>query len=116
MLGSWRLLDLDLAPGTVTDGLQRLEILLRPIYQALREGNRQGDLHQADETRWPVFVVLEGKEGYGWWLWVFLGPDTVVFSLDVSRGHEVPEGHYQAGASRGVGGEPVFGLQGNAPG
>jgi transposase len=101
LLGSWRLLDLDLAPGTVTDGLQRLGVLLRPIYQALQERNRQGDLHQADETRWPVFVVLEGKEGYGWWLWVFLGPDTVVFLLDVSRGHEVPEDHYQAG-SRGV--------------
>jgi transposase len=66
LLGSWRLLDLDLAPGTVTDGLQRLEVLLRPIYQALQERNRQGDLHQADETRWPVFVLLEGKEGYGW--------------------------------------------------
>jgi transposase len=101
LLGSWRLLDLDLAPGTVTDGLERLEVLLRPIYQALRERNRQGDLHQADETRWPVFVVTEGKEGYGWWLWVFSGPDTVVFVLDVSRGHEVPEGHYRSG-SRGV--------------
>jgi transposase len=101
LLGSWRLLDLDLAPGTLTDGLQRLEVLLRPIYQALQERNRQGDLHQADETRWPVFVVSEGKEGYGWWLWVSLGPDTVVFLLDVSRGHEVPEGHYRAG-SRGV--------------
>ena len=49
---------------------------------------------------YPSFA-LEGKEGYGWWLWVFLGPDTVVFLLDVSCGHEVPEGHYQAG-SRGV--------------
>jgi transposase len=101
LLGSWRLWDLDLAPGTVTDGLQRLEVLLRPIYQALRARNRQGDLHQADETRWPVFVLREGKEGYGWWLWVFLGPDTVVFVLNVSRGHEVPEHHYQA-ESRGV--------------
>jgi transposase len=101
LLGSWRLWDLDLAAGTVTDGLRRLEVLLRPIYQALRERNRQGDLHQADETRWPVFVVLEGKEGYGWWLWVFLGPDTVVFVLNVSRGHEVPEDHYRA-ESRGV--------------
>jgi len=101
LLGSWRLWDLDLAPGTVTDGLQRLEVLLRPIYQALQERNRQGDLHQADETRWPVFVLLEGKEGYGWWLWVFLGPDTVVFVLSVSRGHEVPENHYQS-ESRGV--------------
>jgi transposase len=101
LLGSWRLWDLDLAPGTVTDGLQRLEALLRPIYQALQERNRHGDLHQADETRWPVFVLLEGKEGYGWWLWVFLGPDTVVFVLNASRGHEVPENHYQA-ESRGV--------------
>jgi transposase len=101
LLGSWRLLDLDLAPGTVTDGLRRLEVLLRPIYQALRERNRHGDLHQADETRWPVFVLLEGKQGHGWWLWVFLGPDTVVFVLNVSRGHEVPQDHYQA-ESRGV--------------
>jgi transposase len=101
LLGSWRLLDLDLAPGTVTDGLRRLEVLLRPIYEALQERNRQGDLHQADETRWPVFIVLEGKEGYGWWLWVLLGPDTVVFLLNVSRGHEVPENHYRA-ESHGV--------------
>jgi transposase len=101
LLASWRLSGLDLAAGTVTDGLQRLEALLRPIYEALRERNRRGDLHQADETRWRVFVVLEGKQGYGWWLWVSLGPDTVAFLLDAGRSHTVPEGHYQA-APRGV--------------
>jgi transposase len=101
LLASWRLLGLDLAAGTVTDGLQRLEVLLRPISLALRERNRRGDLHQADETRWPVFVALEGKQGYGWWLWVSLGQDTVVFLLDASRSHTVPENHYQA-ESRGV--------------
>ena len=92
---------MDLAPGTVTDGLQRLETLLRPIYEALQERNRQGNLHQADETRWPVFILTEGKQGYGWWLWVFLGPDSVAFLLNVSRGHEVPENHFRA-ESRGV--------------
>jgi transposase len=101
LLASWRLLDLDLAPGTVTDGLQRLEVLLKPIYEALQERNQQGDLHQADETRWPVFVILEGKEGYGWWLWVSLSHDTVVYLLDPSRSHTVPENHYQVD-SRGV--------------
>jgi transposase len=101
LLASWRLLDLDLAPGTVTDGLQRLEVLLKPIYAALQERNQQGDLHQADETRWPVFVILEGKEGYGWWLWVSLSHDTVVYLLDPSRSHKVPENHYQVD-SRGV--------------
>src|SRR5262245_56814034 len=55
LLASWRLLGLDLAPGTVTDGLQRLEVLLRPIYEALKRRNPQGDLHQGDETRWQVF-------------------------------------------------------------
>ena len=101
MLASWRLWGLDLAPGTVTDGLQRLEVLLRPIYEALKERNPRGDLHQGDETRWRVFVALEGKEGYGWWLWVVLGPDTVIYLLDASRSHTVPEDHYRA-ESRGV--------------
>jgi transposase len=101
LLASWHLLGLDLAPGTVTDGLRRLELLLKPIYKALQERNRQGDLHQADETRWPVFIIWEGKEGYGWWLWVYLSHDTVVFLLNPSRGHTVPENHFGA-ESRGV--------------
>jgi len=100
-LASWRLEDLDLAAGTVNDGLQRLEILLRPIYEAIKQRNPQGDLHLADETRWRVFVVQEGKQGYGWWLWVLSAPDTVVYVLDASRSHAVPEGHYRA-ESRGV--------------
>jgi transposase len=100
-LASWQLGDLDLAPGTVTDGLKRLEILLRPIYEAIKERNPDGDLHLADETRWRVFVVQEGKQGYGWWLWVLSGPDTVVYVLDASRSHAVPEDHYRA-ESRGV--------------
>src|SRR3954464_630204 len=101
LLASLRLWGLDLAPGTVTDGLKRLEVLLRPIDAALKERNPRGDLHQADETRWRVFVALEGKEGYGWWLWVVLGPDTGIYLLDASRSHTVPESHYHA-ESRGV--------------
>jgi transposase len=58
-------------------------------------------LHQGDETRWRVFIALEGKEGFGWWLWVVLGPDTVVYLLEASRSHTVPENHFRA-ASRGV--------------
>ena len=101
LLASWRLLGLNLAAGTVTDGLQRLEILLRPIYEAIKQRNPQGDLHQGDETRWRVFVPLEGKEGYGWWLWLVKGLDTVVYLLDPSRSHTVPEDHFRA-ESRGV--------------
>ena len=99
LLGQLEQYDLDLAGGTINDGLQRIEPMLQPIYEAFCQRNRQGDFHQADETRWLVFVVLDGKKGYGWWLWVILGADTVVYLLDPSRGHEVPQSHFGAEAS-----------------
>jgi transposase len=94
LLEQWRLLGLDLAAGTVTDGLQRLEPLFGPILEALRQRNRRSHYKQADETRWLVFVERQGKVGFGWWLWVFNSADTVVYLLDDSRSHQVPEDHY----------------------
>ena len=89
---------LQLAAGTITDGLKRIEPLLQPIYAALRRRNVQSAVHHADETRWLVFVEKQGKNGYRWWLWVFAGEDTVVYVLDPTRSHEVPEGHFPADA------------------
>jgi transposase len=99
LLGQLEQYELNLPGGTINDGLQRIEPILQPIYEALCERNRQGDFHQADETRWLVFAVLDGKKGYGWWLWVILGTDTVVYLLDSSRGHEVPQSHLGLEAS-----------------
>ncbi|MGA7965313.1 MAG: IS66 family transposase, partial [Gammaproteobacteria bacterium] len=98
LLAHWRRLGLDLAAGTVTGGLQRLEPLFQPLYDALLERNAAAAFAQADETRWMVFIDHEGKTGYRWWLWVFLSEDTVAFRLDPSRSHEVPEGHFPADA------------------
>lgn len=98
LLSQWQLLGLDLAPGTVTDGLRRLEPLFQPIMAALRERNRQSVATQADETRWLVFIDQEGKVGHTWWLWVFGGADTVVYILDPSRSHNVPENHFPKNA------------------
>lgn len=99
LLEQWRLLGLDVAAGTVTDGLQRLEPLFQPIMAALLKRNRQSHYKQADETRWLVFVEQQGKVGFGWWLWVFNSEDTAAYILDDSRSHQVPEDHYppQAG-------------------
>jgi transposase len=99
LLEQWRLLGLDLAAGTVTDGLQRLEPLFQPIMEALQLRNRQSHYKQADETRWLVFVEQQGKVGFGWWLWVFNSADTVVYILDGSRSHQVPEDHYPPNAT-----------------
>lgn len=99
LLNQWQLLGLDLAPGTVTDGLRRLEPLFQPIMEALRERNQAALLTQADETRWLVFCDWEGKVGHTWWLWVFGGNDTVVYILDPSRSHNVPEKHFPENAS-----------------
>jgi transposase len=98
LLNQWQLLGLDLAPGTVTDGLRRLEPLFEPVMEALRERNRASLLTQADETRWLVFCDWEGKVGHTWWLWVFGGSDTVVYILDPSRSHNVPENHFPKNA------------------
>jgi transposase len=98
LLAQWRLLGLDVAPATVAGGLERLEPLFRPLYEALAIRNAATGFAQADETRWMVFVIQEGKTGYRWWLWMFLGEDTVVFRLDPTRSHNVPEGHFPADA------------------
>jgi transposase len=99
LLAHWRWLELDVAAGTVADGLRRLEPLFRPLHQALLERNARSAFAQADETRWMVFIAREAKTGYQWWLWVFLGPGTVIDRLDPGRSHEVPEGHFPADAS-----------------
>ena len=49
---------------------------------------------QADETRWKVFIEKAGKTGHLWWLWLFAGEESIVYVLDPSRSHDVPESHF----------------------
>ena len=94
LLAYWQWLGLEVAAGTVADGLKRLGPLFEPLHEALLQRNARSPFAQADETRWMVFIAQEGKVGHQWWLWVFLGEDTVVYRLDPSRSHNVPEGHF----------------------
>lgn len=82
---------LDLALGTVTDGLQRLLPLFEPVYEALATHSRRQPLWHADETRWLVFATIEGKVGFRWYLWAFHAAEVVVFVLAQGRAHDVPE-------------------------
>ena len=98
LLTSWGLLGLNLADSTVNAGLEKLQLLFEPIYEALLERNRLSKYQQADETRWLMFVAREGKTGYRWWLWVFIGDDTVVYKLDPYRSRQVPQKHFPTGS------------------
>ena len=94
-----RLLGVRLAPGTIADGLKRIEPLITPIHEAVRVHQVQSAYYHADETRWRVFVEKAGKTGHRWWLWLFAGEDSVVFVLDPSRSHDVPQSHFPDDAS-----------------
>jgi transposase len=72
---------LGLSLGTLTDGLQRLVPLFEPLYEAFVQRSRQQPLWHADGTRWLVFVTIEGKVGYRWYLQVFHAREVVVLVL-----------------------------------
>lgn len=94
LLSDLRTHELELAQGTLTDGLKALAPLFVPLYEALIDQNLQENRWHADETRWLVFAATEGKAGYHWYLWVFRSPSTVVYKLDESRSSKVPLAHF----------------------
>ena len=90
--------DLQLPTGTIIGGLRKLVPLFQPLYQALLKHNRAAKHWHCDETRWRVFTRRDGKAGFVWYLWVSVAKDSVVFLLDPTRSHNVPEKHFGAKA------------------
>lgn len=92
---------LALAEGTLAGVFAALSPLLAPLAAAIRARNAHaGHLH-VDETRWQVFAQVEGKDSHRWWLWVFLGPDTTVFTIARSRSLAVIRDHLGIDAGEG---------------
>jgi transposase len=91
----FRLQGASLAPGTIAEGLKRIEPLITPIYDSIRDRHNQSKYFHADETRWKVFVEKAGKKGHLWWLWLFAAEDSIVYVLDPSRSHDVPQSHFR---------------------
>jgi transposase len=92
---------LDVSQGTLTGGLKRLAALLHPLYPPLLERSRSATHWHMDETRWMVFIDIEGKSGHRWWLWVIVTHDTCIFVLDPSRSAKVPK-HYLGDEAHGI--------------
>lgn len=94
ILAELRGCDLHLAAGTITGGLHKLVPLFEPLYNLLVEHNRAEDHWHCDETRWRVFEKQADKANYNWMLWVFAAKESIVFVLDPTRAHDVPEEHF----------------------
>ena len=56
--------DLQMSPGTLAGGLKAIAPLFEPFNQALITQLRSEQHWHADETRWAVFVDIEGKAGH----------------------------------------------------
>ena len=83
---------LNMSPGTLAGGLQALAPVFEPLNQALL-GKLRSEAHwHADETRWAVFVTMQGKVGHRWYLWVFHSRSVVHYVLDRSRSTKVIQG------------------------
>ena len=83
----------EISPATLAGTCAQAGALLAPVADAITERSR-GSWHlHADETTWRVFAPRDGDGPAKWWLWVFIGPDTVCFVMDPSRSGAVLARH-----------------------
>jgi transposase len=83
----------EISPATLAGTCAQAGALLVPLADAITERSR-GSWHlHADETTWRVFAPRGGDGPAKWWLWLFLGPDTVCFVMDPTRSGAVLARH-----------------------
>ena len=83
----------EVCPATLAGTCAQAGALLVPLADAITERSR-GSWHlHADETTWRVFSPGDGDGPAKWWLWVFIGPDTVCFVMDPTRSGAVLARH-----------------------
>jgi transposase len=83
----------EISPATLAGTCAQAGRLLAPLSDAIAERNRDSWLLHADETTWRVFAPGDGEGPAKFWLWVFIGPDTVCFVMDPSRSGTVLARH-----------------------
>jgi hypothetical protein len=87
---------LSVPQGTIYAGFHRIHKLIKPLIAEIRRYSREEKHHwHIDDTGWKVFVVIDEKTGFGWYLWVFLSDNVCVYILSPSRAREVPKSHLQ---------------------
>jgi transposase len=83
----------DVSPATLAGTCEQAGVLLAAVAEAVTARSRASWHLHADETTWRVFAPRGGDGPAKWWLWVFIGPDTVCFVMDPSRSGAVLARH-----------------------
>ncbi|RKX42408.1 MAG: IS66 family transposase [Verrucomicrobia bacterium] len=83
-----------ISPGTVAGGLKYIAPLFEPVLEAFYRKQMTEELFHNDETRWEVFVAIEGKVGHRWYLWVTRSKSVIYYIVDPSRSADVPGAHF----------------------
>ncbi len=72
--------------GTLCGGLENIyHIYLKYLYEALLKDLKNYTHYHADETRWKLFVKIDDKKNYIWYIFVFVTKETCVFVLSQTR-------------------------------
>ncbi|HWT82595.1 MAG TPA: IS66 family transposase, partial [Candidatus Methylomirabilis sp.] len=87
----WRELGVDISSGTWCGIWEVLVPFMVALAAAIRAVAQQERQFLMDETRWEVFVLVEGKGSHRWWLWVIVTPQAKIYILAPSRGADVPK-------------------------
>jgi transposase len=90
--------DLAVSPGTLTGGLQKIGPMIQPLAGQFVLRSREGSHWHMDETRWPMFCLLQGEGRKKWWAWVVVSADVTAFLLEPTRSGQVPQNFFPKGS------------------
>jgi len=85
---------IELPPGTLAGGLQRIAPMLDLLYQAIEQHCRDARHWHADETGWKVFVIVEGKTDHKRTLWVYRSSEAIFFAIALTKGTREAEAFF----------------------
>jgi len=87
-------LGLPMSSGSMTGGLQKIAVLFVPLQAALYEHQMSESLFHNDESRWEVYVELDGKVGHRWYLWATRSREVIHYQIASTRSAAVPLAHF----------------------
>jgi transposase len=93
--------DAAISAATLSGTCAQAGALLVALEEAIVARSRASWHLHADETTWRVFAPDDGEGPTRYWLWVFIGADTVCFVMDPSRAAAVLARHAGIDADTG---------------